>query len=78
MAPTILSNASWIHGKGYESFFVHALSLQKSMQKCSDPSIFLTNTTALHHGTGWGISPLHPAYPGVRRAPPPKAVAHYW
>ena len=53
-APTILSNASWIHSKGYESFFVHMLSLQKSMRKCSDPSFFLTNTTALHHGDWLG------------------------
>ena len=53
-APTILFNASWIHGKGYKSFFVHALSLQKFMQKCSDPSFFLTSTTVLHHGDWLG------------------------
>ena len=54
VAPAILSNASWIHGKGYESFFMYTLSLQESTQKCSDPSFFLTNTTALHHGDWLG------------------------
>ena len=53
-APAILSKASWIHCKGYESLFVHVLSLQKSMQKCSIPSFFLTNATTLHHGDWLG------------------------
>ena len=57
--PAILSKASWVCGKGYESFFVHALSLQKSMQKHSDPSFFLTNTTALHYRDWLGhIAPM--------------------
>ena len=54
MVPSILSNASWIHSKGYESFFVCALSLQKTKQKPSDPSFFLTSTTTLHHGDWLG------------------------
>ena len=59
VAPHILSKASWIHSKGYESFFVCTLSLQKSMQKCSNPSFFLTNTTVLHHGDWLGhIAPV--------------------
>ena len=48
------TNASWIHSKGYESFFVCVLSLQKSTQKCSNPSFFFTNTTVLHHGDRLG------------------------
>ena len=39
-APTKLSNASWILGSGYESFFVWALRHCKSMQKCRPPSLF--------------------------------------
>ena len=58
-APTILSNTSWIHGKGYESFLVHVLSLQKSTQKCSDLSFFCTSTTAVHHVDRLGcITPM--------------------
>ena len=37
-------------GRGWESFTVRELSFLKSMQKRSDPSFFLTKTTALHHG----------------------------
>ena len=37
-------------GRGWESFTVKELSFLKSMQKRSDPSFFLTKTTALHHG----------------------------
>ena len=37
-------------GEGWESFTVRELSFLKSMQKRSDPSFFLTKTTALHHG----------------------------
>ena len=37
-------------GRGWESFTVRELSFLKSMQKQSDPSFFLTKTTALHHG----------------------------
>ena len=48
-APTKLSNASWILGRGQESFFIHAFRWQKSMQNHKPPSFFLTNTTALHH-----------------------------
>ena len=51
---TIFFNDSWIHGKGYESFLVRALSLQKSTQKCSDTSFFHTSTTVLHHGDWLG------------------------
>ena len=54
VAPAILSKASWICGKGYESFFVCMLSLQKSTQKHSNPSFSLTNTTALHHSDWLG------------------------
>ena len=50
MAPTILSRASWILGRGYESFLVRALSHLKSTQKRRVLSFFLTNTTALHQG----------------------------
>ena len=58
-APAVLSNASWICSKGYESFSVCTLSLQKSMQKHSDSSFFLTNTTALHHRDWLGhITPV--------------------
>ena len=35
-------------------FHVHTLSLQTSMQKCSNPSFFLTSTTMLHHGDWLG------------------------
>ena len=35
--------------------FVHALRQQKSIQKCRPPSIFLTNTTALHHALWLGL-----------------------
>ena len=49
MVPAMLSNASCIHGSGYESFLLHMLSLQKSTQKCRVPSFFQTSTTALHH-----------------------------
>ena len=48
-APTKLSNASWILGSGYESFFMQALKCWKSIQKHRPPSFFQTNTTALHH-----------------------------
>ena len=37
-------------GGDRESFTVRELSFLKSMQKRSDPSFFLTKTTALHHG----------------------------
>ena len=37
-------------GGGGISFTVRELSFLKSMQKRSDPSFFLTKTTALHHG----------------------------
>ena len=56
-APAMLSNASCICGNGQESFLVHTLSLQKSTQKCSIPSFFLTSTTALHHGDWLGHMP---------------------
>ena len=39
-----------MRGRGWESFTVRELSFLKSMQKRSDPSFFLTKTTALHHG----------------------------
>ena len=47
--PTKLSNASWILGSGYKSFFVWVLRHWKSIQKHRPLSFFLTNTTALHH-----------------------------
>ena len=47
-APDMLSSASCILGRGYESFFVQALRHLKSMQNHRDPSFFHTNTTALH------------------------------
>ena len=37
-------------GRGWESLTVKEFSLLKSMQKRSDPSFFLTSTTALHQG----------------------------
>ena len=37
---------------------VHALSLQKSTQRHSIPSFFLTSTTALHHGNWLGCMAL--------------------
>ena len=55
MVPAILSNAFWIHSKEYKCFFMCVLSLQKSMQKHSDPSFFLTSTTTLHHGDWLGL-----------------------
>ena len=48
-APTRLSNASCILGRGKESFFVWAFKQWKLIQKCKSPSFFHTNTTALHH-----------------------------
>ena len=39
-----------MRGRGWESFTVRELSFLKSMQKRSDPSFFLTKTTAFHHG----------------------------
>ena len=45
-----LSSVSQMRGRGWESFTVRELSFLKSMQKRSDPSFFLTKTTALHHG----------------------------
>ena len=59
MVPTILSSASCMCNSGYESFLVHALSLQKSMQKRRVLFFFCTNTTALHHGDWLGcIAPM--------------------
>ena len=63
VAPTILSSASCICSSRYKSFLVCALSMQKATQKQRVPSFFQINTTALHHGTGWNILPLHPACP---------------
>ena len=45
--PAMLCNASWMWGRGYESFFICVLRCLKSTQK---PSFFLTKTTTLHHG----------------------------
>ena len=53
-APTKLSNASWILGRGKESFFMHAFRWQKSMQNCKPPFFFLTNITALQHALWLG------------------------
>ena len=39
-----------MRGSRWESLTVKELSFQKSIQKQSDPSFFLTSTTALHHG----------------------------
>ena len=52
-APAKLSNASWILGSGYETFFVWMLKCQKSIQTCRPP-FFWTNTTALHHALWLG------------------------
>ena len=48
--PTMLSNASWMWGKGYESFFIHMLRHLKLTQKCRVLSFFWTRTTALNQG----------------------------
>ena len=57
-APAMLSKASWMWGRGYESFLICTLRCLKSTQKGRVPSFFLTSTTALHHGN-WlrGIAP---------------------
>ena len=44
--PAMLSNASWMQGKGYKSFFIHTLRHLKSTQKCRVLSFFWTKTTA--------------------------------
>ena len=49
-APGRLSSVSQMQGNGWESFTIKELSFWKSIQKWSDPSFFLTSTTALHHG----------------------------
>ena len=56
-ALAMLSSTSCILGRGYKSFFVHALRHLKSMQNQRDPSFFHTNTTALHQGDwlGWKV-----------------------
>ena len=46
-----------MHGIHQKSFLVHALSLQKSTQKCNIPSFSLTKTIALHHGDWLGCIP---------------------
>ena len=57
--PAMLSNTSWMWGKGYESFFVRVLRHLKLTQKHSVPSFFQTKTTTLHHSDwlGW-IAPV--------------------
>ena len=50
MAPAILSSASSIHARGYESFLVCVFNLQKSTQKHNILSFLQTKTTTLHHG----------------------------
>ena len=52
--PAMLSNASWMQGRGYESFFIHTLRHLKSTQKCRVPSFFFTRTTALHYSDWLG------------------------
>ena len=47
-APVRLSSVSQMRGNGWESLIVKELSFLKSIQKRSDPSFFLTSTTALH------------------------------
>ena len=57
-APAMLSKASWMWGRAYESFLIHVLKHLKLTQKQRVPSFVLTSTTMLHHGDWLGrISP---------------------
>ena len=65
-APTKLSNASCIQGRGWESFFVCTFRWQKSMQNHWLPSFFFTNTTMLHHALWLGL------------IAPDSSISHRW